>query len=524
MTAAVKERPKSPARRRTVTPGWPPRWCSLKPTARTRTRGPEVGEFIGAYCRIVKEGVGGKVGELMVVRPWQQLLLNGLYAERPDGKLRHRTALIGMARKNGKSGLGSGIALEGLMLGPDGGEVYSCAGTREQARIVFGTARRMVELDPELSSLTKVYRDAIEVPSTGAVYRPLSREAGVSEGLSPHLVVFDEVHVQADRELWDVMDLGTGAREEPLMVGITTAGARSDAHGRDTLCYELYQHGVRVVRGETDDPTFFFAWWEPKAGAAADHRDPKVWAEGNPGLGDLCAVEDLRAKLPKTPEAEFRIKRTNVWVTAATSALPHGAWAKCIDKKRKVDPATPRVLMADGSWTGDSTGILSITVEEKPHITVVDLWERPLDAVEWRVPVTDVEEALRTATHDLPVVEVGMDPYRWQRSIDVLENEGLPMVEFPMGSVARMVTAWKTFFDLVLDRGLTHDGDPRLTRHVEAMVLKLDRLGARPTKDARQSGRHIDLGVCAVAGIDRAIWHLNNEAGGGDVAAYAVWR
>ena len=489
--------------------GWPPRWCSLNTTARTRTRGPEAAEFIESYSRIVKESVGGKAGELVRLRPWQHKLLDGLLAEDANGALIHRTALVGMARKNGKSALGSGLALWGLFLGPAGGEVYSCAGTREQARIVFASARRMVELDPELSNLAKVYRDAIEVPDTGSVYRPLSREAGVSEGLSPHLVIFDEVHVQADRELWDVMELGTAARTDPLMVGITTAGQRTDSHGRDSLCYGLYQHGVRVCAGEIPDPTFYFAWWEPKAGAEANHRDPKVWAEANPGLGDLCAVADFEAKLPRTPEAEFRTKRTNVWVASATAALPHGAWgARYSDKK--LDPEVPLVLMGDGSWSGDSTGIVAVTVEEVPHLTVVDLWERPEDERDWRVPVADVEQAIRDTATAWQVLEVGMDPYRWQRSISVLDDEGLPMVEYQMGSVQRMVAAWKLFYDAVLDGGLTHDGDPRLARHVEAMVLKLDRHGARPTKDSKMGTRHIDLGVCAVAGVERAAWHHTN--------------
>lgn len=493
------------------TPGWPPRWCSLNPTARTRSRGPEAVEFVNAYARVTKASVGGHAGDLIVLRSWQERLLAGLLAEDSTGRLRHRAALIGMARKNGKSALGAGLALWSLFLGDAGGEVYSVAGTRDQARIVFGSAKRMVELDPELSETAKVYRDAIEVPSTGSVYRVLSREAGASEGLSPTFVVFDEVHVQPDDELWNVMQLGAGARREPMLLGITTAGAMTDAHGRDSLCYRLYQHGRRVVSGEVDDPSFFFAWWEPGAGVQADHTDPKVWAEANPGLGDLCAVEDFHSTIGRTPEAEFRTKRTNVWTAGTTAALPHGSWDRLADPDREVDPDTPVVLMADGSWSGDSTAILGVTVEETPHLWVVDLWERPPDARDWRVPVTEVEDALRRAAREWRCVEAGMDPYRWQRSMSVLEDEGLPMVEYPMGSVERMVKAWKLFFDAVLDAKLTHSGDPRLARHVANMVLKIDARGARPTKDSKVSERHIDLGVCAVAGLDRALWHASQK-------------
>ena len=492
------------------TKGWPPRWSTLSPTARTRSRGGQVAEFIDNYCRITKTSVGGDAGELIVLRPWQHKLLDGLFAEDADGKLRHRSSLVGLPRKQGKSALGAGIALWSLFCGDEGGEVYSCAGTRDQARIVFGTAKRMVELDSELSSLCKVYRDAIEVPDTGSVYRVLSREAGASEGLSPTLVVFDEVHVQPDDELWNVMSLGAGARHEPLMLGITTAGSRTDSRGQDSLCYRLYQHGRRVATGEVDDPTFAFYWWEPAAGADSDHTDPRVWAEANPGLGDLNSLDDFRSTLVRTPEAEFRTKRTNLWVTGSTSALPHGSWDRLAEPDRVIDPDVDVVLMADGSWSGDSTGIVAITCEERPHLWVVDVWEKPADDNGWRVPVSDVEDAIRNAARSLPVIEIGMDPFRWQRSMSVLDDEGLPMLEYQMASVVRMVTAWKVFYDAVLDGTFTHSGDPRLARHIDAMVLKIDAKGARPTKEHRASTRHIDLGVCSVAGLERAIWHATH--------------
>jgi phage terminase large subunit-like protein len=234
-----------------------------------------------------------------------------------------------------------------------------------------------------------------------------------------------------------------------------------------------------------------------------------VWAESNPGLGDLNSLEDFRSTLVRTPEAEFRTKRTNLWVSGTTSALPHGAWGALAEPDRVVDPDVPVVLMADGSWSGDSTGVVAFTVEERPHLWVVDLWEKPADSNDWRVPIADVEDAIRTAARTLPVVEIGMDPFRWQRSMQVLDDDGLPMLEYSMGSVERMVKAWKVFYDAVLDKTFTHSGDPRLARHVDAMVLKIDARGARPTKEHKASTRHIDLGVCAVAGLDRALWHAN---------------
>lgn len=134
---------------------WPPALLSpVRP--RAKTDGEQCSEFIEAFCRITKDSIAGRSGTPITLRPWQRSLINGLLERRADGRLKHRQALIGMPRKNGKSALASGIALWGLFCGPDGGEVYSCAGDRDQARIVFGAAKRMIEMDAELSGLAKL--------------------------------------------------------------------------------------------------------------------------------------------------------------------------------------------------------------------------------------------------------------------------------------------------------------------------------------------------------------------------------
>ena len=140
-------------------PGWPPAILTPVPAADIkRGDGPLVAEFIEALCPQVKDSVGGRAGEPLLLRPWQRKLMDHLFARRADKRLRHKVGLVGLSRKNGKSALGSGIALYGLFMGPRGGEVYSCAADREQARIVFGSAKQMVEMSPELSEQAKLYR------------------------------------------------------------------------------------------------------------------------------------------------------------------------------------------------------------------------------------------------------------------------------------------------------------------------------------------------------------------------------
>lgn len=477
----------------------------MPPADVRRGDGRHVAEFIETLCTVTRDTFAGPSGSPLTLRPWQRKLLGHVFARRRDGRRRHRVALVGEPRKNGKSGLAAGVALDGLFECA-GAEVYSCAGDKEQARIVFGDARRMVEASPDLAEACKVYRDAIEVVSLGSVYRCLSAEAFTKEGLSPTRVVFDELHVQPTDELFNVMALAAGARIDPILFAITTAGVKSDSTGQDSVCYRLFQYGLRVASGEEIDPAFFMAWWG--APDEADHRDPKTWKAANPAYGDLIDPEDFEAAVRRTPEAEFRTKRLNQWVNTAQAWLPAGAWEAC-EQPGPVPDGAEVCLGFDGSYNGDSTAlvVVSCPTEEGalPHVDVVESWEKPPGAGnDWTVPILDVEATIRAACRRWQVREIVCDPYRWARTYQVLEDEGLPIVEFPQ-SPARMIPATTRFYEAVMNRGLTHSGDPRLARHLSNCVIKTDSRGSRLSKDAKGSPRKIDLAVSAVMALERAV-------------------
>jgi phage terminase large subunit-like protein len=482
---------------------WPPAILTPVPVAdRRRSDGPLVADFIEALCPQVKDSIGGRSGDPLLLRKWQRDLLTHLFARRADGRYRHRIALVGLARKNGKSALGSGIALHGLLMGPNGGEVYSCAADREQARIVFGSAKAMVEASPELSEQTKLYRDAIEVPATGSVYRVLSAEAFTKEGLSPTLTIYDELHAAPTDELWNVMTLAQGARVSPMTIGITTAGVKSDSTGQDSTCYRLYQYGQRIAAGEVDDPSFFMAWWQ--GNPDLDHREPATWPAGNPGLGDLLDIEDMASAAKRTPEAEFKTKRLNLWVNAQQAWLPTGAWADLPDAG-DIEPGTPVVVGFDGSFSNDSTVLVGVTVEAVPRIFLIRAWEKqPTDDDSWRVPIGEVEHEVLSLPGRFDLVELACDPYRWAREMESWAASGLPVVEYNSSSPARMVPATAKFYDAVTSAGLAHDHDPLLARHVDNCVIKTDRLGPRIVKEHKGSPRKIDAAVAAVMAFDRA--------------------
>jgi phage terminase large subunit-like protein len=483
--------------------GWPPRWVTpLTEQELADSKGWQVSDFINALCIQTKDTVAGRAGEPLVLREWQTQLLNNVFAVREDGMLKHRTALVGMARKNGKSALSSGIALWGLFMGEQGGEIYSCAADRDQARIVFGDAKRMIESEPELMSQAKLYRDAIEIPATGSIYRVLSSEAYTKEGLSPTLVIMDELHALPNRELFDVMQLGMGARREPLLLSITTAGVKTDSTGQDSIAYNLYQYGQKVIRGEYDDPSFFMAWWE--ASIESDHRDPETWKLANPAFGDLNSEEDFESAVKRTPESEFRTKRTNAWVSSQTAWLPNGVW-ESRETTKEIGKDVPVILGFDGSFSGDASVIIGVTVEENPHVFMVEAWEKqPEDDDTWRVDSLEVENSIIQACQRFNVLEIACDPFRWQRSMQVLQDAGLPVVEWPSTSAARMIPACAKFYDAVVGEKLTQDGNALLTRHISNAVVKVDRLGPRIVKEHRGSPRKIDAAVASIIAFDRA--------------------
>ncbi len=489
----------------TARSGWPPAILTKVPAVDVkRGDGADVQSFIESFCPQVKDSVGGKSGQPLLLRPWQSQLLGAVFARRRDERLRHRIALVGLPRKSGKSALASGIALHGLLLGPRGGEVYSCAADRDQARIVFGSAKAMVEMSPDLADQCKLYRDAIEVPHRGSVYRVLSSEAFRQEGLSPTLIVFDEVHAQPNRNLWDVMTLAQAARFDALTLAITTAGVRTDQTGQDSIAYSLYQYAQRVASGEAQDDSFFAAWWQ--ANPDADWRAESTWRAANPGFGDLQDPEDFDSAVKRTPEAEFRTKRLNNFVASQQSWLPHGVWAS-VDYCAPPSPNdnVPIVLGVDGSFSGDCTAIVAATVEELPRVWLVDVWEKqPTDRDDWRVDISAVEARIMQLCGEYQVLEVAFDPYRWQRSMDALAMAGVPIVEFASTSPARMVSACAKFYDAVVSGGLRHDGSPVLARHLDNCSVKVDRLGPRIVKEHRGSPRKIDAAVSAVIAFDRA--------------------
>lgn len=366
----------------------------------------------------------------------------------------------------------------------------------------------MIEASPELTEITKLYRDAIEVPSLGSVYRVLSAEAYSKEGLNPHFVLFDEIHAQPNRDLYNVMSLAMGARGKlATMIAITTAGVKTDSTGKDSIAYYLKQYGEKVSRGEIEDPNFYMAWWE----SSGDYRDPKTWEEANPGYGDLNAISDFESAVRRTMESEFRTKRCNQFVSSQESWLPEGTWEK-LGADFEIEPEDEIVLGFDGSFNNDTTVIVGATIpkEGSPcRLFVVGAWEKDpkLHNDDWRVDIGEVEQTIIGFCQKYPNVrEIACDPFRWERTMEILESDyGLPIVKWPSTSARRMVPACAKFYDAAVEGKIEHDRNPLLARHISNAIVKVDNLGPRIVKENRQSPRKIDAAVASVIALDRAL-------------------
>lgn len=488
-----------------------PRWrTSVDEEAMARGDGEFIAKFADAFATITKDSIAGGAGTPMVLRDWQRDLLRHVFARDEDGGLRHRVNLLGLPRKNGKSALGSLMAAFALVdPKTKGGEIYSVAADRQQARIVFEDTKKMIQ-NSELREHVTIYRDSLFTPATGNVYRVLSADAPRQEGLSPTLVIFDELHAQPSRDLFDVMSLAQGARgKAATMVAITTAGVKTEARtGKDSIAYSLYQYGQRLCRGEVTDPTFFMSWWE--APAEADHRLEDTWITANPGYDDICAKTDFESAVLRTPEAEFRTKRCNQWVSSQQAWLPTGSWDK-LAQSWELDPDEDYVLGFDGSYANDSTSIVVCTIPKHdgdvPKAALVRTWEKDFEVDDntWRISIEEVKNEIVQFTQNYPKCrEIACDPYRWAQMMQELDELGLPIVEYQTNVLKLMIPATQKVFEAVTEEKLIHDGNPALSRHIDNCVIKSDHRGQRVTKESSSSKKKIDNAIAFIIAYDRA--------------------
>jgi len=497
---------------------WPPLYLTpVDEESLARSDGRHAVRFAEAFGSIGKDGIAGRAGEPLVLREWQKELLRHLYARDENGGYLARTALIGMPRKNGKSALSSAaIALYSLIFeGVQGAEIIVAAAEKEQARIVFGECRRMVETS-ELAESVTLYRDSIYVPESKSVLRVVSAEAYSKEGLNPSRVVIDELHAHRDRTLFDVLSLAMGNRGNlAQLVAITTAGVRTDVTGQSSVAFSLYEYGKRCASGEIIDPSFFMAWWE--APDELDYKDPKTWEIANPSFRDLVDESDFASAVLRTPEYQFRQKRLNQWTNNKSAWLPAGAFAEIEDKSIELLPTDDYYLGFDGSFRNDSTGLVACVMPRFEgdvfRVLRAGSWEKDfaINDDSWVVDKQEVANFVLEFVKENPgCVEMVCDPTYWQDEMYQWLQAGIQVVEFPQ-TLAYQVPATARLYEGILSKKIRHNGDPALIRHIDNCILKSSNGGSRLTKDYRNPSLKIDLAVALMFCYSRASAKLEPE-------------
>lgn len=449
-------------------------------------------DFIERFV-LTPKGVGA--GEPMKLRSFQKDLIRGAYAKGI------RTSLVSMPRANGKTALAAALAVAELFAGQMSAEVLVVASDERQAKITLNLARRMIELNPELSERTHVYKDRIVVPQNDSTLVPLPADPNALHGWDPSLLIVDELHTVTEA-VWEAVSSVTGKRPESLTLAISTPAA-----SQESIMWRLVEHGRA-----NDDDSFFLKEFSAPPGCATD--DVEAWKTANPALTcsrPFLARDGLASARRTLREPVFRQLRLGQWVTGSDSWLPFGALDEIHDEGRVVDPREKIVLAFDGSASGDSTVLIGCTVLD-PHIFVLDMWQNPGDP-RWRVPRGEVDRAVDYAFDQYNVVELAADPWGWRSEIESwIDRHGeKKVVEYNTAFARRMAPATDRLYQAVVNKQVTYDGDARLREHFNNTVAKATTLGDLVSKDRRNSPRRIDGAVASIVAFDRAQHHANQK-------------
>lgn len=474
------------------------------------------------FIEKLKHTKGEWAGQRFRLEPWQQFVLWNIFGwKNADGTRRFRYAYIEIARKNGKTALSAGIGL--YMLFADGEsrpEVYSAATVKDQAKICFSDAVEIVKAT-DLKNYLTPYRNSIVYELKGGTMKPLSSDYGTHDGLNPSCGIIDEFHAHKDSGMFDVIKSAFGARRQPLMFVITTAG-----FNKSGACYAYRENVIKVLRGVNEDDSLFGIIYTLDDKSEWD--DPKMWIKANPNLGVSLSADYLADQVKDAknrPEAVRNVMTKNVdlWVDAERTWILDDAWQKCIGTTAPAD------LKGCACWGGlnlsnvsDITAYVLLFHENDrfqllPHFWIpeekmrekirkeninYDKWVAegyvtvtPGNVIDYDFVKADIlrivaDYDLRTSAYD-----------RWNSSQTIidLQNEGMECNPFGQG-YGSMSAPTKEFEKLVLTGKIEHFGNPVLRWMLASTLVKTDPAGnIKPDKE--KSTQKIDGIVAAIMAL-----------------------
>lgn len=483
---------------------------------------------------------GKWAGKKFTLLPWQEQIVRDVFGiVKPDGKRQFRSAYVEIPKKNGKSELAAAIALYLLFADNEmSAEVYGAASDRQQASIVFDVARQMVEMSPALLRRCKIMAATKRIVnySNSGFYQVLSAEVGTKHGFNVSGLVFDEIHAQPNRKLYDVLTKGSGdAREQPFFFIITTAGT-----DKNSICYELHTKALDIQAGRKIDPSMYpvvYGLTEED-----DWTDEANWYKANPSLGHTIGIDRMRdaynsALDNPAEENVFKQLRLNIWTSATVCWIPDHIY------DRGNTPVPLESLRGrrcygglDLSSTSDITAFVLVfpprTEDEKyivlpffwlPEETLdlrcrrdhvpYDVWERQgfLMTTEGNViHYGFIERFIEQLGETYNILEIAVDRWNATQMIQNLEGDGFTMVPFGQG-YKDMSPPSKELFKLLMEGNFIHGGNPVLKWMAQNVVMHQDPAGnIKPDKD--KSTEKIDGVVAWIMALDRCIRHQDGSS------------
>ncbi len=443
-----------------------------------------------------------------------------------DGLRRYRICYIEIPRKNGKSTLAAGIGLALTFIDKEpGAQVFSAAGDRDQAALVFNAALQMRNTNAELRNRSHAYKRAIVVPAWQASYRVLSSGAGSKHGLNAHGIIFDELHVQETRDLYDTLHTSTAARRQPLEVLLTTAG-----YDKNSLCWVMHTHALQVLDGSKPDDAFLPVIYA--AGADDDWTKPATWKKANPNLGvsipiDYIEAECIKAQQMPGYENTFKRLHLNLWTEQASRWISIATWDAC---KEVVDAndldGESACAGLDLSSVADLTAfVMDLVRKDGKHIWLAYFW-MPKENIKKRVDrdrvpydewvragyikategnVVDydvVRNDINLLAERFHIKEIAIDRWNATQITTQLQGDGFNVVAFGQG-FASMSAPTKDLEKLILGKQLIHNANPVLRWMAGNVAVTQDAAGnMKPAKD--KSGEKIDGIVAGIMALARS--------------------
>ena len=490
-------------------------------------------DYAVTFIECLKHTKGRWAGKDFKLIDWQEEIIRDLFGIVKDtGYRQFNTAYIEIPKKMGKSELAAAVAL--LLTCGDGeerAEVYGCAADRQQATIVFDVAADMVRMSPALSKRVKILASQKRMiyKPTNSFYQVLSAEAYSKHGFNIHGVVFDELHTQPNRKLFDVMTKGSGdARTQPLYFLITTAGTDTKS-----ICYETHQKAVDILEGRKTDPTFYPVIYG--ADREDDWTDEKVWHKANPSLGITVPIEKVRqacesAKQNPSEENAFRQLRLNQWVKQAIRWMPMEKWDLCNFAVNE-EELKGRVCYGglDLSSTTDITAFVLVfpPIDEDDKYQILPYFWLPEDNLDLRVKRDHVnydlwkkqgyimttegnvvhygfiEKFIEDLGEIYNIREIAFDRWGAVQMVQNLEGMGFTVVPFGQG-FKDMSPPTKELMKLTLERKISHGGHPVLRWMMDNIFIRTDPAG-NIKADKEKSTEKIDGVIATIMALDRAI-------------------